>query len=97
MSAVGGGSDAEAVRLPLRAVLPVLRRPDLWVTGMRQALVLAPAGWWRRAPPLPLPAAGYLRFRMVTATGGDGTASAPAERGRDLVTYLEWCRTRPLG
>lgn len=96
MSAMGGGSDGVAVRLPLRAVLPVLRRPDLWATGVRQALVLAPAGWWRRAPHLPLPDADYLRFRMVTANGGDGTASA-AELGRDLVTYLEWCRTRPLG
>lgn len=90
MSAVVSG-------LPLRAVLAVLRRPDLWVTACRQALVLAPDGWWRRAPFLPLPDPDYLRFRMITAHGGDGTGAAPAAVGRDLVTYLEWCRTRPLG
>ncbi len=85
-----------SVRLPVPALLAVLRRPDLWVTGVRQALVLAPDGWWRRAPHLPLPDPAYLRFRMITANGGDGTGASPRAVGRDLVTYLEWCRTRPL-
>jgi hypothetical protein len=84
-------------RLPARALLPLLRRPDLWATAVRQALVLAPEGWWRRAPHLPLPDPDYLRFRLVTANGGDGTGASPRDVGRDLVTYLEWCRTRPLG
>ncbi len=84
-------------RVPARAVLAVLRRPDLWVTGVRQAMVMAPDGWWRRAPFLPLPDPAYLRFRLVTANGGDGSAASAGDVGRDLVTYLEWCRTRPLG
>lgn len=85
--------------LPLGALVPLLRRPTLWPTAVRQALVLAPDGWWREPPHLPLPSPDYLRFRLVTALGGDGSGSGvePAELGRDLVTYLEWCRTRPLG
>lgn len=87
-------STTQGPRVPRAAVLAVLRRPDLWWTGLRQAARLAPPGWWRRSPHLPLPSPEYLRFRMVTAYGGDGT---PDDDGaRDLVTYLEWCRTRPL-
>ena len=99
------------IGVPPRAVLAVLRRPDLWWTGVRQAQVLAPDGWWRRPPHLPLPDPAYLRFRMVTAHGGDGSARGgdgsarggdgtgvdAREVGRELVTYLEWCRSRPLG
>ena len=81
--------------LPAGAVLAVARRPDLWWTAARQSLRLAPSGWWRRSPHLPLPDGDYLRFRMVTAYGGDGTPTA--DGGQDLVTYLEWCRTDPLG
>ena len=106
------------IGVPPRAVLAMLRRPDLWWTGVRQAQVLAPDGWWRRPPHLPLPDPAYLRFRMVTAHGGDGSAHGgdgsahggdgsahggdgsgvdAREVGRELVTYLEWCRSRPLG
>ena len=75
----------------VRAVLAVLRRPSLWVTGVRQLLVLAPPGWWRQAPWLPLPDAAYLRFRMQTMYGDDGHEPEPD----DLVTYLQWCRAWP--
>ncbi len=86
--AVGPGRDA---------VRAVLRRVDLWPTAVRQSLRLAPRGWWRRVPFLPLPARDYLHFRMVTAYGDDGDpALAPgADPGADLVTYLEWCRSWP--
>jgi hypothetical protein len=74
----------------MRAVLAVIPHPSLWWTGLRQALVLAPSGWWRRPPFLPLPAPDYLRFRMETAYGGAGDQEpVPA----DLVTYLRWCRS----
>ena len=69
----------------------VLRRPDLWATAVRQIARLAPDGWWRRSPYLPLPDAAYLHFRMVTAYGGDGAEPRP----EDVVTYLHWCRTWP--
>ncbi len=86
-------------RLPARALGPLLRRPFLWPTAVRQAVVLAPDGWWRTPPHLPLPSADYLRFRLITAFGGDGSLDDvdPSDLGADLVTYLEWCRTRPLG
>ena len=70
----------------------VIARPSLWPTALRQLRRLTPTGWWRRFPFLPIPDANYLRFRMITAYGGDGT-SAP--RTHDLVTYLEWCRAWP--
>lgn len=66
----------------------VMSRPDLWVTALRQVARLAPARWWRRWPPLPLPDRAYLRFRMETAYGDPEAEPAPA----DVVTYLAWCR-----
>jgi len=66
----------------------VARHPALWVTAVRQVLILASPGWWRRRPFLPLPDAAYLRFRLVTQYG-DG--AHPPEAG-DVVAYLHWCR-----
>lgn len=93
-----------APRLPPGALGPLVRRPDLWLTAVRQAFVLAVPGWWRRFPFLPLPSATYLRFRLVTAYGGDGTPPVAEHgtreagaTGRDLVTYLAWCRSDPFG
>jgi hypothetical protein len=82
----GGAVDP---RWALAAVGAVARHPSLWATGVRQALVLAAPGWWRRRPFLPLPAPDYLRFRLQTAYGGAG--DRPPAPG-DLVTYLRWCR-----
>ncbi|CAN5679659.1 hypothetical protein BH24ACT2_BH24ACT2_12480 [soil metagenome] len=70
------------------AGLALSHRPDLWSTAVRQALRLAPSGWWRRWPPLPRPDPTYLRFRMETAYGDADHAPEPA----DVVAYLEWCR-----
>lgn len=64
------------------------RRPDLWPTAARQVFRLAPPGWWRRWPPLPVPDPGYLRFRMETAYGDAGHDPEPD----DVVAYLAWCR-----
>ena len=80
-----------SLRWTVAATAAVLRRPDLWVTAVRQLGRLAPSGWWRRAPFLPLPDPAYLRFRMVTAYGGDGGEPEPA----DVVTYLHWCKAWP--
>ena len=75
-----------------RAVLAVLVHPALWLTGAKQALVLARPGWWHRPPFLPLPAPDYLRFRLETAYGGLG--DRPIEPS-DLVAYLRWCKAQP--
>jgi hypothetical protein len=66
----------------------VLRHPDLWTTAIRQAWRMAPVRWWRRRPPLPLPAPDYLGFRMLTQYGDAAHAPVP----RDVVNYLRWCR-----
>jgi hypothetical protein len=80
---------------PLRwlagATLAVAVRPALWGTAVRQTLVLAVTGWWRRPPFLPLPDPVYLRFRLQTAYGDPERPPRPA----DVVTYLHWCRAWP--
>jgi hypothetical protein len=69
-------------------VAAVARRPDLWMTALRQLVILAPTGWWRRWPPLPTPDRDYLQFRLQTAYGIGARAVPPS----DVVGYLEWCR-----
>lgn len=75
-----------------RVVRAVAARPALWPTALRAGGALVPAGWWRRPPFLPLPDAGYLHFRLVTAYGGDGTTPP---RPEDVVTWLSWLRRFP--
>lgn len=71
----------------IRAFLALVARPHLWPVAVRQAARIARPRWWRHRPFLPLPDAGYLRFRLETAYG-DTVAPSPS----DLVSYLEWCR-----
>lgn len=73
----------------LAAALAVAVRPHLWITALRQLLVLARPGWWPRR--LPLPDRRYMELRMVTAYGDP---SGPA-RAEDVVSYLNWCRAWP--
>jgi hypothetical protein len=73
-----------------QAFLAVARHPSLWAVAMVQLWRLAPPGWWRRAPFLPVPDRGYQRFRLETQYG-DPTRAAS---GDDLVTWLRWCRTQ---
>lgn len=70
-----------------RVAVAVARRPVLWGTAVTQVFRLAAPGWWRRAPFLPLPDPGYLRFRLETQYGTDRAPEAD-----DVVTYLRWCR-----
>ena len=71
-----------------RAAVGVAREPSLLPTAVVQLFRLAPAGWWRRRPYLPLPDPGYLRFRLQTQYG-DQREPEP----RDVVEYLKWCRS----
>lgn len=75
----------------LTAGAAVARRPGLWPVAARSIGELARPRWWARAPFLPLPDRDWLRFRLVTAYGGDG-GSIQAD---DLVTWLEWRRRWP--
>lgn len=72
----------------LGAVTAVVARPGLWPTAARQVALLAPPGWWRRRPFLPVPDPAYLAFRLETMYGG----RAPAPAGKDVVGYLRWCQ-----
>ncbi|MGH9185771.1 MAG: hypothetical protein ACRD0U_08175 [Acidimicrobiales bacterium] len=74
-----------------RAAPAVLARPSLWLVAVRQAWRLAPRGWWRRRPWLPVPDAAYLRFRIQTMYGNPAHDPEPA----DVVAWLRWCRTFP--
>ena len=69
----------------------VLRRPGLWPTALGALVRLAPPGWWRRSPHLPVPDARLWAFRMVTAYGRPDADP----RAEDVVSYLEWCRDTP--
>lgn len=76
----------------LQLFVAVLRHPALWFTALRQWRILTPKGWWKRRPFLPVPDARYMRFRMITAYGGDGSANPTVE---DFLTYLHWCKAWP--
>ena len=71
-------------------VAAVAVRPRLWATAVKAGLELAPTGWWKRKPYLPLPDPDWTHFRVVTAYGGDG--SLPT-RPHELVTWLDWKRS----
>jgi hypothetical protein len=72
-----------------RAVLAaVLRRPGLLPTALRIGFGLAPTGWWRRWPPLPLPDRRWLAFRLETAYGDPHAPPLP----EDVRDYLLWAR-----
>lgn len=60
----------------------------LWATALGQLRVLAPAGWWRRVPYLPLPDPAWVRFRMEAAYGDADAVPRPG----DVVAWLRWCR-----
>jgi hypothetical protein len=64
LAPVGSSPSSPSPRWMAAATLAVARRPDLWVTAVRQLGRLAPTGWWRKAPYLPRPDPTYMRFRM---------------------------------
>lgn len=74
-----------------RAAIALLLHPALWTTAVRQVLVLAIDGWWKRAPFLPVPDRAYLRFRMQTMYGDPDAVAEPG----DVLTYLHWCKAWP--
>jgi hypothetical protein len=91
----GAGAPVTLPLPPLRWLFAMaaalLRRPGLVPVAFRQLLRLAPRGWWRRSPHLPLPPAAYVRFRSQTMYGDSDRLPEPA----DVCTYLAWCRDFP--
>ena len=72
----------------LPVVAAVARTPRLWGTALAQMRRLAPRGWWRRPPFLPLPDRDYLRFRLQTMYG----AAERTPETNDVLDYLWWCK-----
>jgi len=70
------------------AVVAVVRRPGLWGAALRTLAAMAPTGWWRSVPFLPIPDPEYLRWRVTTAYGRPDITIATD----DLVAYLLWCK-----
>jgi hypothetical protein len=89
----GGGLGASFTPRSIRGLVETLaalaRQPWLWPTAVRQAHALAPPGWWRRRPFLPVPDPAYVAFRLQTMYGDPGHQPA----SEDVLAYLRWCRT----
>lgn len=83
-----GPAGSGDLRWWLDSMKALVARPGLWMTAASQLKKLAPNGWWRRAPFLPVPDPSYFGFRLQTAYGD--TEEAPPVDG--LVTYLEWIK-----
>jgi hypothetical protein len=73
-------------RLALTLALRAAIRPGLAADLLRVAWRFRARGWYRRAPFLPLPPPEYVRWRMYTAYGDEGSVP-PAE---DVVRYARW-------
>lgn len=66
----------------------VIVRPRLWVTALRQVRRMAPRGWYRRPPFVPVPDRAWLAFRLTTMYG-DASHRPDAHA---IVAWLEWAR-----
>lgn len=85
---VDGDTSSQRPSLPRDVLRTVARQPFVWAAAVAAALRLAPRGWWRRAPFLPLPDARYWRFRMETAYGDED--AVPTDH--DVVDAIRWSR-----
>ncbi len=76
-----------------RGTVPaLLRRPWRIPRALQAVAALAPQGWWRRRPFLPLPDDAYWRFRLETSSGGDGTTLPSPEEVVEVVDCLHRMR-----
>lgn len=80
------------IRHWLRIGFVVMVHPSLWATAIRQLRRMAPPGWWRRMPFLPVPSGDYLNFRLATQYGSTGQTRDRVPDPVDVLTYLAWCR-----
>lgn len=80
----GTGSPVNSVYL--RVLGAVLRRPGLIGGLVSTAWAFRARDWYRRAPFLPVPPRGYVRWRMETAYGDSGAVPPPGE----LEAFVRW-------
>ncbi|MDT8341702.1 MAG: hypothetical protein RQ751_09345 [Longimicrobiales bacterium] len=74
------------------ALLLAVRKPWRIPALLGAAWAFRARGWWRRAPFLPLPPAGYLRWRNETAYG-DPDAVVPPEPFERFVVWSAHMRS----
>ena len=68
-------------------VRALMRQPRALPGALRGMVAMAPIGWWKRAPFLPLPDKTYWQFRLETINGGAGDQPpSPAE----VVAVARW-------
>lgn len=85
-----GGATVRSVPVGYRTLVPdLLRHPSSWVAACRQARRLAPRGWWRRPPFLPLPDRRWIAFRTQTMYGDGAVDPADVRRWLDWVARYE--------
>jgi len=74
------------LRLTLTLIGRGLVNPRDGVALLRMGWRFRRRNWWRRAPFLPVPATDYVKWRLHTAYGDEGTVP-PA---RDIVRLARW-------
>lgn len=88
-SASSSAGGVSRIRDLVPLAVGLLRRPALIPAALNAALSLAPRQWWKKAPYLPIPDDGFVRFRQATA---NGDPNSPIE----LEDFLEWLEWRQL-
>ena len=78
-------------RLTLALIGRSIANPAVGVSLVRVAWRFRQRGWLTRFPFLPVPAKGYVKWRMHTAYGSDD-AVPPAD---DVVRYARWATRDP--
>lgn len=73
--------------LTARAII----NPRVAVDLLRVAWRFRHRHWYRRFPFLPLPAITYLRWRLYTAYGDEGTVPPPS----DVIAFARWVGRQP--
>jgi hypothetical protein len=75
-------------KILLRFTALAIRHPALLPALVAAAWRFRAAGWWRRAPFLPVPPRRYLEWRLHTAFG----SADAVPTSRQLAAYLRWTR-----
>lgn len=73
---------------PVRSILTLMRRSDLWYPALRLLLRHIPSRCWKDGF---FPPTYYLQYRG-SAVYGMPLAQVPSD---DFIQYLEWCRDFP--
>jgi hypothetical protein len=79
-------------RLARGTIPQLLRSPSRLLRAVPAAMALAPRGWWRRPPFLPLPDERYWTFRLETSAGGEGDVPPSPHEVAEVVDWAKRMR-----